>query len=484
MSHTDALIVGAGPVGLTLAMLLKKQGLSVRIVERRTGPQRAPAAHVLNARTFEIWRQLGVDVDCVRAAAQSPEDAGRVFWVDKLGGKVFGSLQYEQQGDDQLANSPTPLRNLSQHILEPILLEEAQRFGITVEYGAEWTPENSSESTWLFGCDGASSAVRRSAGIEMIGPDNLQRFHMIHFRADLSSMTKNTAGVLFWLCDPSIDGTLISHGNGGEWVYMTAANDDVQRLEEEEAKLRVRNVLTQPETPLEILNISSWTMTSQIASSYRQGNTFLVGDSAHRFPPSGGMGLNSGVGDAHNLAWKIGAVHRGECDSSVLATYEPERRPIAERNAQASLENAFRMIEVFEALPTGNTEKISEAISHQATHFDMLGLQIGYRYQLSENDPELEPLTDQVIRNYSSVAVVGKRLPHGWLEQEGKTISSLDLVPGDAFITLGGPDASAKVDIQMGTDVLDTHNWWANALNLASDAILTVRPDQHIESIR
>jgi 2-polyprenyl-6-methoxyphenol hydroxylase-like FAD-dependent oxidoreductase len=127
MTRTDALIVGAGPVGLTLAILLKKQGLSVRVVERRDGPQRAPAAHVLNARTFEIWRQCGLDVDRIRAAAQSPEDAGRVYWVNKLGGNVFGSLQYEQQGDDQLANSPTPLRNLSQHTLEPMLLEEAQR---------------------------------------------------------------------------------------------------------------------------------------------------------------------------------------------------------------------------------------------------------------------------------------------------------------------------------------------------------------------
>jgi len=484
VQKTDAFIVGAGPVGLSLAMLLKKQGLSVRIVERREGPQRAPAAHVLNARTFEIWRQLGLDIDRIRAAAQSPEDAGRVYWVDRLGGNIFGSLQYEQQGDDQLENSPTPLRNLSQHILEPMLLEEAQRLGITVEYGTEWVPENSMESTWLFGCDGASSPVRNSVGIEMIGPDNLQRFHMIHFRADLSSMTKNTAGVLFWLCAPSIDGTLISHGNGGEWVYMTAANDDVQRLAEDDAILRVRSVLTQPETAIEILNISSWTMTSQIASSFRQGNTFLVGDSAHRFPPSGGMGLNSGIADAHNLAWKIGAVHRGQCDSSILATYEPERRPVAERNAQASLENAFRMVEVFEALPTGDVEKISGAITHQATHFDMLGLQIGYRYKLSENDPDLEPLTDEVIRNYSPIAVVGKRLPHGWLVQGRKTISALDLVPMDAFITIGGLGANDKVDIRMGTDVLDPHNWWANALNLASDAILTVRPDQHIESIR
>jgi hypothetical protein len=225
-------------------------------------------------------------------------------------------------------------------------------------------------------------------------------------------------------------------------------------------------------------------MTSQIASSYHSGNTFLVGDSAHRFPPSGGMGLNSGVADAHNLAWKIGAVHRAECDASIFETYEPERRPIAERNAQASLENAFRMIEVFEALPTENTEKISEAISHQATHFDMLGLQIGYRYRLSDTDPELEALTDEVIRGYSSVAQVGKRLAHGWLIRDSQTISSLDLIPLDQFVSIGGPETLAAVDIQVGRDVQDPQDWWSNALNLAPDAILTVRPDQHIESIR
>jgi hypothetical protein len=225
-------------------------------------------------------------------------------------------------------------------------------------------------------------------------------------------------------------------------------------------------------------------MTSQIASTYRSSNTFLVGDSAHRFPPSGGMGLNSGVGDAHNVAWKIGAVHRGECDSSILATYEPERRPIAERNAQASLENAFRMIEVFEALPTGDAEKISEAISHQATHFDMLGLQIGYRYQLSDAEPELESLTEEVIRTYSSVAQAGKRLPHGWLIKEGRFISSLDLIPVDRYVTIGGPETVTSVDIQVGRDVEDPNNWWVNALDLAPNAILTVRPDQHIESIR
>ena len=131
MEHLDAdvLIVGAGPVGLTAALLLERLGCSVLIVERRDGPQRAPAAHAVNARTFEIWRQIGLDVDHIRAHAQDPADAGAVHWVTKLGGDVIGSLPYERQGDEQLAVTPTPLRNLSQHRLEPLLVDALGQAG-------------------------------------------------------------------------------------------------------------------------------------------------------------------------------------------------------------------------------------------------------------------------------------------------------------------------------------------------------------------
>lgn len=172
----DVLVVGAGPVGITAAVLLHELGLTVRIIERRPGPQRAPAAHVLNSRTFEVWRQAGIDVDHIRSHAQRPADAGRVFWVDRLGGEVYGSLPYEQQGDELLAVTPTPLRNLSQHLLEPFLVAELERRGLSVEYSTEWVGHRPTEvavvstvqsdgrpaeitSTWLLACDGAGSPV-------------------------------------------------------------------------------------------------------------------------------------------------------------------------------------------------------------------------------------------------------------------------------------------------------------------------------------
>jgi 2-polyprenyl-6-methoxyphenol hydroxylase-like FAD-dependent oxidoreductase len=499
-SEIDVLIVGAGPVGISAAMLLHKMGHSVRIVERREGPQRAPAAHVINARTFEVWRQIGVDVDHLRSLAQDPQAAGQVHWVTKLGGTVLGSLPYERQGDEMLAITPTPLRNLAQHILEPVLVDELSGMGIMVEYSTQWISmaqgdehvnstvtlnglEEIITSRFVLGCDGASSAVRRATGIVMEGPDNLQSFAMIHFAADLTSVTHDCPGVLYWLCDQGAGGTLISHGDN-EWVYMHPVDaNHVISQSDEELEAMVRSVLIDAPVDIKILKTSSWTMTSQIAERYRDGRVFLVGDAAHRFPPSGGMGLNSGVQDAHNLVWKMHAVITGQSPDSLLDTYDPERRPVAQRNAQASLENAFKMIEVFEALGKLDQEGLADAINNQQTHFDMFGLQMGFRYELEGSTSPIAPLSDDVIRNYTPSSEPGSRLPHGWLIRDGKTISSLDLIDLTQATVIIGPSAHVSYNcLQVGRDFEDPNAWWSKVLGLSSDACLTVRPDQHVAS--
>jgi len=500
-SNIDVLIVGAGPVGISAAMLLHRMGHSVRIIDRREGPQRAPAAHVINARTFEVWRQIGVNVDHLRSIAQDPQAAGQVHWVTKLGGTVLGSLPYERQGDEMLAITPTPLRNLAQHILEPVLVDELSSMGIAVEYSTQWlsmiqegesvvstvSHDGNDEvivAKYLLGCDGASSAVRRESGITMEGPDNLQSFAMIHFTADLSSLTRECPGVLYWLCDQGMGGTLISHGGDNEWVYMHPVDADyVIDQSPEVCVTMVRSVLIDVPVDIKILKTSSWTMTSQIADRYRDRRVFLVGDAAHRFPPSGGMGLNSGVQDAHNLTWKLHAVITDTADDTLLDTYDPERRPIAQRNAQASLENAFKMIEVFEALGKPDQEGLSQAISNQQPHFDMFGLQMGFRYELEGSTTPIAPLSDDVIRNYTPSTEPGCRLPHGWLTRNDQRISSLDLIDLTETTVIAGP--TAKVDgncLQVGHDFEDPNAWWSNVLGLPDDACITVRPDQHVAS--
>ena len=497
----DVLIVGAGPVGISAAMLLHKMGHSVRMIERREGPQRAPAAHVINARTFEVWRQIGVNVDHLRSLAQDPQAAGQVHWVTKLGGTVLGSLPYERQGDEMLAVTPTPLRNLAQHILEPVLVDELSSMGIAVEYSTQWlsmvqedenvvstVSHNQNDEVivakYLLGCDGASSAVRQASGITMEGPDNLQSFATIHFTADLSSLTRECPGVLFWLCDQGMGGTLISHGSNNEWVYMHPVDAGyVISQSDEEFEAMVRSVLIDAQVDIKILRTCSWTMTSQIADRYRDGRVFLVGDAAHRFPPSGGMGLNSGVQDAHNLAWKLHAVITDTADDTLLDTYDPERRPVAQRNAQASLENAFKMIEVFEALGKPEQDGLQQAINNQQTHFDMFGLQMGFRYELEGSITSIPPLCDDVIRNYTPSTEPGCRLPHGWLTRNDQRISSLDLIGLTRTTVIAGPTAEVVGNcLQVGRDFDDPHNWWGAVLGLPDDAYITVRPDQHIAS--
>ncbi|MEY4247964.1 MAG: 2,4-dichlorophenol 6-monooxygenase, partial [Actinomycetota bacterium] len=400
-----------------------------------------------------------------------------------------------------LAITPTPLRNLAQHILEPVLVDELSSMGIAVEYSTQWlsmiqegesvvstvSHDGNDEvivAKYLLGCDGASSAVRRESGITMEGPDNLQSFAMIHFTADLSSLTRECPGVLYWLCDQGMGGTLISHGGDNEWVYMHPVDADyVIDQSPEVCVTMVRSVLIDVPVDIKILKTSSWTMTSQIADRYRDRRVFLVGDAAHRFPPSGGMGLNSGVQDAHNLTWKLHAVITDTADDTLLDTYDPERRPIAQRNAQASLENAFKMIEVFEALGKPDQEGLSQAISNQQPHFDMFGLQMGFRYELEGSTTPIAPLSDDVIRNYTPSTEPGCRLPHGWLTRNDQRISSLDLIDLTETTVIAGP--TAKVDgncLQVGHDFEDPNAWWSNVLGLPDDACITVRPDQHVAS--
>jgi 2,4-dichlorophenol 6-monooxygenase len=528
------LIVGAGPVGLTAGLLLQRLGVAARIVERRAGTQRAPAAHAVNARTFEIFRQAGVDMEAIQAASKDPADAGFVYWVTKLGGDILGRLPYERQGDDVLAVTPTPLRNLSQHHLEPILVDSLTQAGTAApSYGHQWESAEQGpdavvsqvrdlqsdttyevHSRYLLAADGAGSRIRKWLGIPQVGPERLQNFVMIHFETNLRELVRACPGVIYWVCDPDCLGTFVAHDIDREWVFMhswdpereSAESYDVARCE-----ALVRRALARDDVAFTIRTISPWAMTCQVAERYRDGRVFLVGDAAHRFPPTGGLGLNTGVQDVHNLAWKLAAVTAGAASPALLETYETERRPVAQYNADQSLQNALRLLEVPRALgfsddpavarrcfaetvaDPARRREVAAAIENQAEHFDMLGLQLGFSYETGALVPDgtAKPAPANPVRDFVPTSRPGARLPHGWVQRNGRRLSTLDLLPLDRCTLLVGADGARWVDaaravaptphcMQVGRDFTDPADWWTAIAAMRPDGALLVRPDQHV----
>ena len=538
MPHDEVavLIVGAGPVGLSASLLLARRGVRSLVVDRRDGPHRAPQAHVVNPRTLEICRAADVDMRQLRARATRREDGSHVVWMTRLAGEELGRLPYERQGDENLQYTPTPLLNLSQHLFEPILLDRlSEEREAEVRYRHQWTaleqdPDGVTShieqletgrsyavrSRWVLAADGAGSRVRRALGIEMIGPDRLQSFVMIHFEANLRPLVRKRPAILYWLLDPDVMGTLVAHDVERTWVFMHPYDPDTEPPETYTTDVCagiVRRAIGRDDVAFTVRDVSTWTMTAQLAARYGSGRVFLIGDSAHRFPPTGGLGMNTGIQDAHNLVWKLCAVDAGCAPAALLETYEAERRPVAQLNADHSLNNAMKMWEVFQALgilpddregstvrmhatladPAGR-ERLRAAIENQQEHFDMFGLQLGFAYETGAlvDDGWARPMPANPVRDFLPTTRPGARLPHAWVERAGERVSVLDLVPYDRFTVLAGPtgsmwhEAAARVGaipvqcLIAGRDFADPEGHWASVCELGSDGALLVRPDQHV----
>ncbi len=526
----DVLVVGGGPVGLTMALLLRQLGVTVVVVEQRMSVQTAPAAHVVNARTFEVFRSLGLDMEAIDRLCQLPEDGDAVRWVPSLGEPELGSVPFEGLHNDGFARTftPHPLRNLSQHRLEPylheavgdVLLGVAWRSVTETADGAISTlkdlgtgEEFTIESLFVIGADGAGSSVRRALGIAMDGPDEIENFLSIHVEANLRSLVGDQPATLYFITDPATQGTFIAHDLDRDWVYMTRLEKaTAAEVTMQEAEVIVRRAGKIPaEIPLVVRHVSSWRMTAQVASTYRSGSCFLVGDAAHRFPPTGGLGLNSGVHDAQNLAWKLSAVLLEKATPELLDSYEKERRQVAEHSTAVSLDNAFRLIEVWMALEVTTDpiesqanidrvlstaegrESVHVAIARQAEHFDQLGIQLGTTYFEDGgaviSDGTLAPVPENPVRVYVPSTVPGVRLPHIQILSEGKVASTLDLIQPGRFLLLtesehweqAASTLSDLVDVcVLGRDLNVDLGHWRVVSGLSQHGAILVRPDQHV----
>ena len=234
---------------------------------------------------------------------------------------------------------------------------------------------------------------------------------------------------------------------------------------------------------VEIASIAPWRMSSQVATTYRSGRTMLAGDAAHRFPPTGGIGMNTGIADVHNLCWKLADVLAGRSDDQLLDTYDVERRPVATTNAEQSLSNHLKMVEVEDAVAVGSG--VAEAIARQEEHFDMTGLDIGFRYNsaaviddgiATAHDSGFNPVTDVI-----ATTAPGHRLSHAAVIVDGEIMSSIDLARADDFVLLIAPGSTVWNGCGIpAIEVIGADETWATIRGTDDSGAILLRPDGHV----
>ena len=555
------LIVGGGGCGLTTSILLSEHGIDHHLVERHTSTSHLPKAHYLNQRTMEVLRQVGV-ADSIYEVGTPPKNMGKTRWVTSLGGdgELDGRTLYtlESFGGGRLesayaVDSPCPSTNYPQIRLEPLLREHAEkRAPDSIHFGRELVSFEQDENgihavvlnrdtqetytvhaQYMVAADGGKT-VGPELGVKMEGPTGILDMVSTHFTADLSQWWEDDV-LITWLLNPEGAGSWNSGAMaamGPTWgkhseefvLHFTFRPDDPARFDEEAIVPRLRELLKLPDLELKIHKVSHWILEGVLADKYQVGRIFLAGDAAHRHPPTTGLGLNTAIQDAHNLVWKLAAVIKGDAAPALLDTYEPERRLVGMRNVDWAMFTFLNHMVVdaglglipgqpleaqvqvfrdyFSDTPMGETRRAraAEVISTQRTEFQAHDLEIGFAYRDGALVPDSTeaPPRDPMGHNYHPTTRPGHRLPHAWLEHDGRQISTHDLTGNNAhFVLIAAADGAAwsdaaqlandKFGIQIkvaqigaGTDYADPTGRWSELRQIDDTGAILVRPDNHV----
>ena len=557
---TPVLIVGGGGCGLSASVFLSNLGVEHVLVERREDTSHLPKAHYLNQRTMEIFRQHGV-ADAIFEVGCPLEKFGKVRWLTSLGGDgpldrklihamdAFGGGSLRARYD---ADSPVTASNYPQLRLEPLLKREAEarapgaiRFRHEVESWEETSDaisvtvrdrgtgeQHTINARYLIAADGGR-IFAPALGTEMAGPTNMVDMVSTHFSADLSEYWDDESLITWFLNPEGQDswgaGAMVQMGptwgrNSEEWVFHFAFRpDDPERFNEDQIVPRLRGLLRLPELDMKVHKISHWILDRIVAQQWRYGRIFLAGDAAHRQPPTTGLGLNTGIQDAHNLTWKLAEVLAGRAGDALLDSYESERKPVSTHGADWAL-LAFMNHTVIDAgiglTPGAPVEANTQAfhalfsdtlvgaalraraevcINTQTWEFQAHDVEIGFSYPRGAlvADGSKAPPRDPSGRIYEPTTRPGHRLPHSWIERNGERLSTHDFAGSGRWTLITGPSgegwvkaadqvgqqigiAISAVTISDGGDCVDIEGAWGAVRGITDAGAILVRPDNFV----
>lgn len=465
--QTDVLVVGAGPVGLALAIELGQQGRSCLVVERNDRVGYAPRAKTTNVRTRELLRRWGI-ADSLAAASpfglQYPPD---VVFATRLAGIELARFHNAFHGrPERDARFPEHAQWIPQYTVEEVLRRHAESLpGVALHFQTELQAfedqgavgvradirntaggeATAVQARFVVGADGARSTVRERLGIAMEGISPLGKFHNTVFRSPgLAARHQLGRAIMYWLVNPEVPAVLTPLDKGDRWAFGCEKLADTVA----DPATLIRTATGIPDLEIEILGRDEWVAHQLIATRYRQGNVFLAGDACHLHPPYGGYGMNMGIGDAVDLGWKLSAVLGGWGGPDLLDSYEVERRQVHQRVVDEAVVNLgassrkFALEDIEHPGPQGIATRETAAAAIRADkrrEFDSLGIVLGSCYDTS---PVLVPdgtaapaRTD--ASTYVPSARPGCRAPHAWVgEDRGQGASLYDLFLREGFTLL------------------------------------------------
>lgn len=479
MKQTPVLIVGAGPVGLTTSILLSRQGIANVVVERRDSISTLPRARGIMSRTVEIWSQFGLH-DEMTAFSLPPLWTRSFLHLETLAGELIGEMPSNCMAPGaQAQNTAYDFRCAAQDQIDEMLFRCAQAYpeaeivfstkvtafeqdedGVTVSVEVPDGAVEQIRALWLIGADGGRSTLRELAGVGCTGPTDLAHFVNNHFTADLSRWTKGREATLLWTYAKDRVGCFQPLNDKQRWMCQIRFDPSVDPLESwtpERVLRRLRDMVGDPaveDVEFTLHSTYTYALGATVADKLRIGRLLLVGDAAHRIPPAGGIGMNTGVQTAHNLVWKLAAVIKGYAEEGLLDTFDPERREVAHRACEYGRVN-MGYVTAIQSAQTREEQRAAVAASKQ--YGNWAGLDLGVHYETPAGafvpDDAPAPKIDHPVIDFVPHAKSGWRAPHIWLSDGTRRFSSVDLFERD-FVVLAEADG---------------HGWIEAARTLAGD---------------